>query len=175
MYYSEGICKKPRVGAREPTRHLTVALGPTSDARRPGNRRHQELLRAQHTVCGWANGQEAQMRNRDAGSWHVRSLAGLKSALMVSCGLLLLAGSATILGGGELQSARFEFALIGDMPYDARHEQEFAHVMKDINAADVAFVVHVGDFWWDGGSWTEQAGAHPPCGDEAFQDRLGLQ
>ena len=30
-----------------------------------------------------------------------------------------------------MQSARFEFALIGDMPYDARHEKEFANVMKD--------------------------------------------
>ena len=115
------------------------------------------------------------MRNRDeAGWWNVRSLTGLKSALMVLSFMLLLSGSAAILGGGELQSARFEVALIGDMPYDARHEKEFAHVMKAINAADVAFVVHNGDFWWDGGSWTEQAGGLPPCSDETFQDRLGL-
>jgi hypothetical protein len=114
------------------------------------------------------------MRNRDADSWNMRLLTGLKSAVMVSCGLLFLTGSASILGGGELQSARLEFALIGDMPYDARHEQEFAHVMQDINAADVAFVVHNGDFWWDGVGWTEQAGGHPPCSDETFQDRLGL-
>jgi len=114
------------------------------------------------------------MRNREAGSWNVRSLTGLKSALMVLSFMLLLSGSAAILGGGELQSARFEVALIGDMPYDARHEKEFAHVMKAINAADVAFVVHNGDFWWDGGSWTEQAGGLPPCSDETFQDRLGL-
>jgi hypothetical protein len=114
------------------------------------------------------------MRNRDAGSWDMRVRTGLRAALVVSCGLLLLAGRATILGGGEPQSARFEFALIGDMPYDARHEQEFAHVLQAINAADVAFVVHVGDFWWDGSGWTEQAGGHPPCSDETFQDRLGL-
>ena len=36
-----------------------------------------------------------------------------------------------------MQSARFEFALIGDVPYDARHEKEFANVMKEIDAADV--------------------------------------
>jgi hypothetical protein len=114
------------------------------------------------------------MRNRDAGSWNVCSLTGRKSALMVSCCLLFLAGSATILGGGELQSASFAFALIGDMPYDARHDKEFAHVMQAINAADVAFVVHNGDFWWDGMAWTEQAGGLPPCSDEIFQDRLGL-
>jgi hypothetical protein len=47
-------------------------------------------------------------------------------------------------------------------------------VMKDINAADVAFVVHNGDFWWDGAAWTEQAGGLPPCSDEIFQDCLGL-
>lgn len=113
------------------------------------------------------------MRNRESGSLNVRSLTGLMPALMVSSFMLIFAGSAT-LQGGETQGARFEFALIGDMFYDARHEQEFTNVMKDINAADVAFVVHNGDFWWDGGSWTEQAGGLPPCSDEIFQDRLGL-
>ena len=113
------------------------------------------------------------MRHRDAGSWHVRSLTGLKSALLVASCLLCLVGSTT-LHGGETQSAGFAFALIGDMPYDARHEREFANLMKDLNAADLAFVVHNGDFWWDGGSWTEQAGGLPPCSDEIFQDRVGL-
>ena len=77
-------------------------------------------------------------------------------------------------GEREAQSARFEFALIGDVPYDARHEKEFANVMKEIDAAELAFVVHNGDFWWDGAAWTEQAGGFPPCGDETFQHRLGL-
>jgi hypothetical protein len=92
---------------------------------------------------------------------------------VVSSFLLILSGSAALYGE-EPQSARFEFALIGDMPYDARHEKEFANVMKAINAAGLAFVVHNGDFWWDGGSWTEQAGNLPPCSDEIFQDRLVL-
>jgi|SRR5882724_7923340 len=105
------------------------------------------------------------MTNREAHSWNVRALLGLKSALMLSSFLLFLAASVTILGGEELQSTRFEFALIGDMPYDARHAQEFTHVMQAINAAEVAFVVHDGDFWWDGGGWTEQAGGLPPCSD----------
>jgi hypothetical protein len=114
------------------------------------------------------------MRNRESGSWNMRSLRGLTFTLIVSCLILFLSGSATILGGGELPSARFDFALIGDMPYDARQEREFANLMKDINAADVAFVVHDGDFWWDGAAWTEQAGGLPPCSDEIFQDRLRL-
>jgi Calcineurin-like phosphoesterase len=88
--------------------------------------------------------------------------------------VLLLAACATLRGGGDDPTARFEFALIGDIPYDARHEREFANVMKDINSADLVFVVHNGDFWWDGAAWTEKAGGHPPCSDEAFQDRLRL-
>jgi hypothetical protein len=114
------------------------------------------------------------MRNREAGSWKVCALTGLKSALMIACIMCFLSGSAASQGAGEIQSARFEFALIGDMPYDARHETEFANVMKEINAADLAFVVHNGDFWWDGAAWTEQVGGHPPCSDETFQSRLGL-
>jgi hypothetical protein len=56
------------------------------------------------------------MRSRAAGSWKVRSLTGLKSALMVAYFMCFLSGSATSRGETEMQSARFEFALIGDMP-----------------------------------------------------------
>ena len=48
----------------------------------------------------WANGQEARMRNREADSWNVRSLTGLKSALMVSSFMLILSGSAALQGEG---------------------------------------------------------------------------
>lgn len=94
-------------------------------------------------------------------------------ALTAACLAGLFAAGPSLLreeGGPE----RFEFALIGDMPYDARHEKEFAHVMASVDAADLAFVVHDGDFWWDGDKWTEEAGGHPPCADETFQDRLAL-
>ena len=57
-----------------------------------------------------------------------------------------------------MSGARFEFALIGDMPYDARQEKEFANLMRELDAAELAFVVHDGDFWYDGGAWTEQVG-----------------
>ena len=90
------------------------------------------------------------------------------------CLVLFLAAVATAQGDRPLQGAAVEFALIGDMPYDARHEREFAQVMKAIDAADLAFVVHDGDFWWDGAEWTEAAGGQPPCGDETFQHRLAL-
>ena len=90
----------------------------------------------------WSNGQEVNMKNR-AGSLGMRSLRELKSALTFSYLIVLLSGCATIQAA---QGGRFEFALIGDVPYDARHEKEFANVMKEINAADIAFVVHDGDF-----------------------------
>lgn len=112
------------------------------------------------------------MRNKDAGSWKVRSTTVLKSAVLVSYLMLFLSGCATV--QGEQQSGGFEFALIGDMPYDGRQEKEFAHLMRDIDAADVAFVVHNGDFWYDGAAWTEKLGGFPPCGDDTFEHRLGL-
>ena len=88
--------------------------------------------------------------------------------------VLFVSDSTASQPGTEMQVGGFEFALIGDMPYDARHEKEFANIMRDINATELAFVVHDGDFAWDGRLWTEQAAGHPPCSDETFQDRLGL-
>ena len=96
------------------------------------------------------------------------------SAPIASSFMLFLAACATDQDQRQLQSATVEFALIGDMPYDARHEKEFAQVMNGIDEADLAFVVHNGDFWWDGAEWTEEAGGFPPCGDQTFQNRLGL-
>src|SRR3954469_18878416 len=75
-------------------------------------------------------------------------------AVLVVLAVALLTGScATGHGTGDMRSASFDFALIGDMPYDGRQEKEFDNMMKDIDAADVAFVVHDGDFWWDLFAW----------------------
>src|SRR2546426_4836460 len=93
------------------------------------------------------------------------------AALIVSALVLLLGGCAPDRAVSQTSAASFNFALIGDMPYDGRQEKEFDHLMKDIDAADVAFVVHNGDFWWDGAAWTERAGGLPPCSDETFEDR----
>jgi len=107
-------------------------------------------------------------------TWSACSLTGLTFALTVAYVMLLFSSSATSQGGREAPGARFEFALIGDMPYDARQEKELANVMREIDAAELAFVVHDGDFWYDGAAWTEQVGGFPPCGDETFEHRLGL-
>src|SRR5262245_26088036 len=95
------------------------------------------------------------------------------SALLVFAMILLPSGCATA-GERGPAGATLDFALIGDMPYDARQEKEFTNLMKDIDAADLAFVAHNGDFWWDGQAWTEKGGGLPPCSDEAFNDRLAL-
>jgi len=87
---------------------------------------------------------------------------------------LALVGCASTPDGRDAAGGRFEFALIGDMPYVARQEKEFPNVMKEIDAANVAFVVHDGDFWFDGIAWNETLGGLPPCADETFQDRLRL-
>src|SRR5262245_21981339 len=114
------------------------------------------------------NAQEARMRNMRTRTWNMCSLTGLTFDMTGDYVMILTFSSATGEGQGEAPGARFEFALIGDMPYDGRHEKEFTNVMREIDAAELAFVVHNGDFWYDGGAWTEQLGGFPPCGDETF-------
>src|SRR5438552_15878327 len=88
------------------------------------------------------------------------------ATLIVSALVLLLGGCATDRAASQTSAAGLDFALIGDMPYDGRQEREFDHLMKDIDAAELAFVVHNGDFWWDGQSCSEKIGGSSPCGDE---------
>src|SRR2546425_190813 len=76
------------------------------------------------------------MKCKDAaGSWTVRWALG--AALIASCSMLFLSACATMQGEREAQGGRFEFGLIGDVPYDGRAEREFAHVMKGLDAADL--------------------------------------
>src|SRR5258708_4950463 len=84
------------------------------------------------------------------------------ATLIVSALVLLLGGCATDRAVSQTSASSLDFALIGDMPYDGRQEKEFANLMKDIDAAELAFVVHNGDFWWDGQAWTEKSGGLPP-------------
>ena len=112
------------------------------------------------------------MINRHWRSWTTGSSRG--AVLITSYAILSLSACTTLQKERDAQSVKFDFALIGDVPYDARHEREFANVMKDIDAAGLAFVIHDGDFWWDGAAWTEEDGGLPPCSDEAFENRLAL-
>jgi predicted phosphodiesterase len=72
------------------------------------------------------------------------------------------------------QSNKTEFAIIGDMPYNARQRQQFLNVIQEMNSAELAFVVHAGDYWFDGLAWNEHSKGLPPCSDEVFADRLKM-
>lgn len=55
----------------------------------------------------------------------------------------------------------FSFALIGDMPYARGDSLKFERLIDDINAADPAWVLHLGDF----------KGGSAPCVDAVFEQR----
>ncbi|MDH6099838.1 metallophosphoesterase [Anabaenopsis sp. FSS-46] len=63
---------------------------------------------------------------------------------------------------GGYSPRRFDFALIGDIPYDDRQEVEYEKLITDINKSQVRFVIHDGDF---------KSGSSL-CSDELFADRL---
>jgi len=85
---------------------------------------------------------------------------------VISGFLILLAST------GITQAATMDFAVIGDMPYDARQQKEYENLIKDMNSQDLAFVVHAGDYWFDGIAWKETSKGFPPCSDETFEDRM---
>jgi hypothetical protein len=86
----------------------------------------------------------------------------LWAVLFVS--MLLLSSWVALSAGGATQPARFEFGLIGDLPYNPEQEAKFPNLMQEINDANLAFVVHNGDF---------KSGASP-CSDETFVQRKAL-
>jgi hypothetical protein len=73
------------------------------------------------------------------------------------CGLFI-AGCAINRPSGESQVGRFEFGLIGDLPYTAEDEKKFPNLIEDMNKANLVFVVHNGDFQADGNGWNEKTG-----------------
>lgn len=84
-----------------------------------------------------------------------------------------LAGIAVLIalqiGGCAHQQNGFDFALIGDMPYTKVQEQEYQRVLSALNAAELGFVVHVGDFQFDARPYNRNpALASMPCVDENY-------
>jgi predicted phosphodiesterase len=92
----------------------------------------------------------------------------------MTCFILFFSSCATIQAENQSQSARLEFALIGDMPYNAKQKKQFTNLIKEINAANLSFVVHAGDYWFDGIAWKKTTKGLPPCSNETYQDRLNL-
>jgi hypothetical protein len=54
-----------------------------------------------------------------------------------------------VVNGAAAQDRAFDFALVGDMPYTKVQEAEYQRVLAALNAADLAFVAHIGDFQFD--------------------------
>jgi hypothetical protein len=94
--------------------------------------------------------------------------------LMITYLIIYISGFQTVQAEGANKTNILDFALIGDMPYDGKQRKEFVNLLKAMNAEDLAFVVHDGDFWFDGIGWKETTEGLPPCADETFQDRFNL-
>ena len=67
--------------------------------------------------------------------------------------------------------ARFDFGVIGDVPYTAEEEARMPALMQAMNAVDLAFVVHVGDMHADPRTYRDGAA---PCTDETLARRKAM-
>jgi hypothetical protein len=77
---------------------------------------------------------------------------------------LLLALTGTT---AEAQDRAFQFGLVGDLPYTKVEEQEFDHIIRQMNAKELAFVVHIGDMQNDPRPYNQNpARSAMPCTDE---------
>ena len=75
-----------------------------------------------------------------------------------------------VAGGAVAQERAFDFALIGDMPYTKVQEIEYQRVLTALNATDLAFVAHIGDFQFDATPYNRNpALASMPCVDENYK------
>jgi hypothetical protein len=75
-----------------------------------------------------------------------------------------------IASGSAAQERAFDFALVGDMPYTKVQEIEYQRVLAALNAAELAFVAHIGDFQFDATPYNRNpAVASMPCVDENYK------
>lgn len=81
---------------------------------------------------------------------------------MLGCAWLICAAAVSAAKVENTTPSTFDFALIGDAPYNGWEEVAFDNMRMEINKADLAFVVHDGDF---------KNGASE-CSDELYQRRL---
>ena len=65
------------------------------------------------------------------------------------------------LAGPAPAAERFAFAVVGDTPYFALEEILFRNMMAGLDAEELAFIVHVGDF----------KGGSSPCSDALLEER----
>jgi len=111
---------------------------------------------------------EATMEHRRMDIRRPQSMAGILMGTLAACSIFLFSGFT------PLRAATMDFALVGDAPYNAKQRDEFVNLMKNVDAQDLAFVVHVGDIWFDGIAWKDTSKGLPPCSNEVFDDRMKL-
>jgi hypothetical protein len=101
------------------------------------------------------------------GDSHFLEDKGLRVARLIALAFsLTLVGLSTV----HAQDRAFQFGLIGDTGYTTEDLEGVKRLFASINAADLAFVVHVGDFENDGRRYTRDPSAGPmPCTDESFR------
>jgi len=103
-----------------------------------------------------------------------KKICGLESGsptlICLVCGLLI-SGCVVTQPDRQSRAGKFEFGLIGDLPYSAEDERKFPNLIEDINKANLAFVIHDGDFQADFRGYRDGS---LPCSDETFNDRKNL-
>lgn len=68
------------------------------------------------------------------------------------------------------ETGKFEFGVVGDTPYTRPQESEFPEVIKEMNNANLEFVVHVGDFEYDPRPYNKNPKSSAmPCVEENFK------
>ncbi len=102
----------------------------------------------------------------------LRAFLRISPRIFISGVSLALAISSTLVGltTAHAQDRAFQFGLVGDTGYTAEGVEGFKRLLPVLNAADLAFVVHVGDFENDGSAYSRNpSGSLMPCTDESFQ------
>ncbi len=102
----------------------------------------------------------------------LRAFLRISPRIFISGVSLALAIFSTLVGltTAHAQDRAFQFGLVGDTGYTAEGVEGFKRLLPVLNAADLAFVVHVGDFENDGSAYSRNpSGSLMPCTDESFQ------
>ena len=87
-------------------------------------------------------------------------LSPSKTGIGTLC-IAFLLGCAGVESTGQTGPDKFEFGLIGDQQYNRESIAKFPNLMEEVNRANLAFVVHVGDF----------KGVFSKCDDRVFKQR----
>lgn len=96
--------------------------------------------------------------------------APIRAVRLMLAHATLVASLAMACGSASAQQRAFDFALIGDMPYTKVQEREYQRVLEVLNATELAFVAHIGDFQFDARPYNQNpAAASMPCVEENYR------